>query len=87
MPHQLDIVYFSWVKERLGRAQETVVCPETVHTIGELIGSLKASDALYQDVFSDLKKLRFALDQDFVGLDAPLGNAKELAIFPPVTGG
>ena len=87
MPHQLNIVYFAWVKERLGRDQEIVVCPEAVQTIGELVAHLLDMDAVYQVAFSDLKKLRFALDQDFVGLEAPLGNAKELAIFPPVTGG
>lgn len=87
MPHQLNIVYFAWVKEQLGRDHEAVVCPEAVHTVGDLIAHLRSIDAAYQDVFSDLKKLRFALDQDFVGLEAPLGNAEELAIFPPVTGG
>lgn len=87
MQHQLNIVYFSWVKERLGRDQEIVACPETVRTVGELVEHLQNVDAAYQGVFSDVKKLRFALDQDFVGLEAPLENSKELAIFPPVTGG
>lgn len=87
MPHQLNIVYFAWVKERLGRDQEIVVCPEAVETVGGLVEHLQNIDAAYRDVFSELKKLRFALDQDFVGLEAPLGEAQELAIFPPVTGG
>lgn len=87
MSHQLNIVYFSWVKERLGRDQELINYPETVETVVQLIGHLQDNDAAYRDVFSDLKKLRFALDQDFVGLEALLEDAEELAIFPPVTGG
>lgn len=87
MPHQINIIYFAWVKERLGRDQETVLCPETAETVGGLVGHLRNIDASYQEVFADLKKLRFALDHDFVGLEQPLTDAKELAIFPPVTGG
>ncbi len=87
MTYQIDIVYFSWVKERLGRDQETIICPASVETVGDLVAHLKAVDSIYQQVFSDLKKLRFALDQDFVGLEASLGDSRELAIFPPVTGG
>ncbi len=87
MTCQINIVYFSWVKERLGRDQELIVYPAGVETIDDLVGHLKGTDSIYQHVFSDLKKLRFALDQDFVGLEAPLGNSEELAIFPPVTGG
>lgn len=87
MPHEINILYFAWVKERLGCDQEVVLRPETVHTVGQLVEHLQDIDASYREVFSDLKKLRFALDQDFVGLDEPLADAKELAIFPPVTGG
>ncbi len=87
MANQLSIVYFSWVRERIGRDQDTINCPENAETIGQLLDYLKTKDTVYQDLFADLKKLRFALDQDFVGLEAPLGSAKELAIFPPVTGG
>ncbi len=87
MPHHLNIVYFAWVKERLGRDQETIMYPETVTTVGQLVQHLRDIDPAYQDVFADLKKLRFALDQDFVSPETPLGNAGELAIIPPVTGG
>lgn len=87
MTYQINIVYFSWVKERLGRDQETIVYPEGVETIGDLVAHLETIDAIYHQAFSDLKRLRFALDQDFAGLEAPLGNSRELAIFPPVTGG
>jgi len=87
MPHQITIIYFAWVKERLGRDQEIVICPETAKTVGELVEHLRGRDTFYKAVFTDLTKLRFALDHDFVGLDQPLADAGELAIFPPVTGG
>ncbi len=87
MAHRLNIVYFAWVKERLGRSEETLEIPVNVSTIGELISHLATQGDDYSDVFSDLKKLRFALDQNFKRADASLNAAQELAIFPPVTGG
>lgn len=87
MTFQLNVVYFAWVRERLGCDQERIVCPETVETVGQFIDHLRDIGTAYQEVFSDLSKLRFALDQDFVRLDQPLREAEELAIFPPVTGG
>lgn len=87
MSHQLNVVYFSWVKERVGRDQDIIDCPENAETVAQILEFLQSKDAVYQEVFADLKKLRFALDQDFVGLETLLGSAKELAIFPPVTGG
>ncbi len=87
MSKQLNIVYFAWVKERLGRDHDIVDCPDGIGTIGELLEYLKDKEAVYRDVFSDTERLRFALDQDFVRLDATFDAAKELAIFPPVTGG
>ncbi|QTD56552.1 MoaD/ThiS family protein [Parasphingorhabdus cellanae] len=87
MSHELNLVYFSWVKERIGREQESLNCPEDVETVGQLLEYLQGKDTAYQFVFADVTKLRFALDHDFVGPDASIGRAKELAVFPPVTGG
>lgn len=87
MERPITIVYFAWVKERLGRGEEAVNIPDTVKTVAGLLEHLKALDAAYEEVFGELEKLRFALDQDFAKLDTPINDAKELAIFPPVTGG
>lgn len=87
MTQKLAIVYFAWVKERLGRNAETIDLPDTVATVSQLIEYLLQGDEIYRPVFDDLSKLRFALDQNFVQLDARLDGARELAIFPPVTGG
>ncbi|VAW02021.1 hypothetical protein MNBD_ALPHA04-180 [hydrothermal vent metagenome] len=87
MARRLNIIYFAWVKERLGRGEETLEIPANVSTVGELITHLAMQNGDYASAFADPKKLRFALDQNFMQADAPLGEAKELAIFPPVTGG
>ncbi|VWX57489.1 molybdopterin converting factor subunit 1 [Sphingorhabdus sp. 109] len=87
MARSLDIVYFAWVRERLGLDQEQVALGEGIETIADVVMMLVARGGVYAEIFADLAKLRFALDQDY-GLPAsPLGSAKELAIFPPVTGG
>lgn len=83
----LNIVYFAWVQERLGMPGERLELPEGVESISDLIEFLNDQAPVYQNVFSDLTKLRFALDQEFAQIDASLVNAEELAIFPPVTGG
>jgi molybdopterin synthase sulfur carrier subunit len=83
----LDILYFAWVREAIGQGGERVEPPSSVETVGALIDWLAARGGGYAEAFADRKRLRAALDQEFVSLDAPLGQARELALFPPVTGG
>jgi sulfur-carrier protein len=83
----LDILYFAWVREAVGRDGETVDPPADVTTIEALLDWLAESDPAHAAAFADRPKLRAALDQRFVDLDAPIAGARELAIFPPVTGG
>jgi sulfur-carrier protein len=77
----VDVLYFAWVREGVGKGQERVDPPVEVTTVAHLI------DWLGHDVLRDKTKLRAAIDQQFVPLDTPLGTAREVAIFPPVTGG
>ena len=77
----IDVLYFAWVREGVGRGQERVDPPAEVATVGDLI------EWLGHDVLADKAKLRAAVDQVFVPLDAPIAGAREVAIFPPVTGG
>ena len=83
----LDILYFSWVREAIGRDGERVDVPAEVTTIAALLDRLVARGGGYAEALADRGRLRAALDQAFVPLDAVLGDARELAIFPPVTGG
>lgn len=83
---KLDILYFAWVREAIGKAEEQVD-PAPGITVAGVIDMLAARGDGYVTAFADRDKLRAALDQNFVPLDTPVGDARELAIFPPVTGG
>jgi len=81
----ITLLYFAWVRERIGLPKETV--ETTAPTVKELVEELRARDERYAVAFSDLASLRVAIDQDLVDFDAPLTGAKEVAFFPPMTGG
>jgi len=83
----LNILYFAWVRERVGVAEEDVAPPPEVATVGALIDWLAARSGGHAAAFSERGRLRAAVDGCFVGPDAPVGYASEVAIFPPVTGG
>jgi len=81
----IDVVYFAWVRERVGLPKEQV--ETTATTIAELVEELRAREDRYALAFSDMKAIRVALDQRLVDLDTPLAGAREVAFFPPMTGG
>ncbi len=83
----IDILYFAWVRERIGTGTERIEPPQHVTTVAELIDHLAGRSAAHGEALADRTRLRAAVDQAFVGLDAPLAGAREVAIFPPVTGG
>lgn len=81
----LDILYFAWVRERVGTHRETV--ETSAATVADLLTELRNREERYALALSDLTAVRVAVDQDLVDMDAPLANAREVAIFPPMTGG
>lgn len=83
----LDILYFARVREAIGLNGERLDPPAEVISIGDLLVYLAQRGGGYAEAFADRSRLRAALDQHFVPLDAPIGSARELALFPPVTGG
>jgi len=83
----IELLYFAWVREAIGTGREQVSPPDTVATVAGLIDWLTLRSEGHARAFADRGRLRAALDQAFVPLDAPLGKAREVAIFPPVTGG
>ena len=83
----MKILYFAWVRQRVGLAEETLDIPGHVTTVAQLIDWLKARDETYANAFADLRVIRAAIDQSLVGLETPLAGAREVAFFPPVTGG
>lgn len=83
----MKILYFAWVRQRVGVAEETLALPDQVTTVANLIDWLKSRDETYANAFADLRVIRAAVNQQLVPLDAPLAGAREVAFFPPVTGG
>lgn len=83
----LSIVYFAWVRELVGRDEERIDRPAPGTTLGQLVAMLAARGGGYAQALGDPARLRAALDQRFAALDDPVGDAREVAIFPPVTGG
>jgi molybdopterin synthase sulfur carrier subunit len=81
----IDVLYFAWVRERIGTPRETV---ETqAETVQALVDELRAREPRYAAAFQDLGALRVAVDQELTDFTAPLAGAREVAFFPPMTGG
>jgi sulfur-carrier protein len=81
----MDVLYFAWVRERIGLPRERVETDAA--TVGDLVTELRAREARYDAAFADLTALRVAVDQELADFDAPLAGAREVAFFPPMTGG
>ena len=81
----MEVLYFAWVRERIGLPRERV---ETeAQTVRALVDELRAREDRYEMAFSDLSALRVAVDQRLTDFDASIVGAREVAFFPPMTGG
>ncbi|WP_376093537.1 molybdopterin converting factor subunit 1 [Roseomonas sp. CCTCC AB2023176] len=83
----MRVLYFAWLRQRVGRAEEEVSLPEGVADIGGLMRWLSASSPGHAAAFADPAQVRMAVNQDFCGAEHPVGDGDEVAFFPPVTGG
>jgi molybdopterin synthase sulfur carrier subunit len=81
----MDVLYFAWVRERIGVPREAIQTEAA--TVADLIVELRGREERYAMAFSDLSALRVAVDQELSDFDAPLRGVRELAFFPPMTGG
>ena len=81
----MDVLYFAWVRERIGIPRETV--ETTAATVADLVTELCGREERYEAAFADLSALRVAVDQKLTDFNAPLTGAREVAFFPPMTGG
>ena len=79
--------YFAWVREKAGIAEESVDLPPDAATVADVIAWLKTRGAEYADAFERAEVIRAAIDQTHVKQTAPVAGAREIAFFPPVTGG
>ena len=81
----MDVLYFAWVRERIGLPREKISTQAA--TVMDLIVELRGREERYELAFGDLESLRVALDQELADFDAPLAGVREVAFFPPMTGG
>lgn len=79
------MLYFAWVRERIGLPSEEV--ETTAATVADLVEELRGREDRYAAAFADVRALRVALDQQLSRFDAPLAGVREVAFFPPMTGG
>jgi sulfur-carrier protein len=83
----VKLVYFAWVRERVGKPEETVALPAGVATVADVVAWLKTRGEEYAYAFENGHLIRAALDKTHVKHDAPVAGASEIAFFPPMTGG
>ncbi|SMH48162.1 molybdopterin converting factor subunit 1 [Maritimibacter sp. HL-12] len=81
----LEVLYFAWVRERIGEPRERI--ETTAATVADLVDELRGREGRYALAFSDLAALRVAIDQELADWDSPIEGAREVAFFPPMTGG
>ena len=83
----MKLVYFAWVRERIGKAEEEVAPPRSIATVAELINWLSARGEEYAYAFENPKVIRAAIDRAHVRPETAIAGAREIAFFPPMTGG
>ena len=83
----MKALYFAWVRERIGAGEEELMPPASVTTVAELVSWLKQGGENYAAAFANERMVRAALDRQHAKPDAPIAAAKEIAFFPPMTGG
>ena len=81
----IDVLYFAWVRERIGVPRERV--ETSAGTVAALVAELKGREERYAVALGDVRAIRVALDQELADFDAPLAGVREVAFFPPMTGG
>jgi sulfur-carrier protein len=83
----VKLLYFAWVRERVGKGEEIVEPPADIATVTDLMGWLAGRGEEYAFAFDNRKVIRAAIDRTHVKSDAPIAGAREVAFFPPMTGG
>lgn len=83
----MRLLYFAWLRARIGRGEEEFALPEGVRDVAGLLAMLQARGGCYAEALKDLSVVKVAVNQDYVERDHKLHDGDEVAIFPPVTGG
>ena len=83
----MKLLYFAWVRERIGKPDEEVDVPASVRTVGDLVAWLQGRGEEYASAFENAAVIRAAIDRNHVKPDTAIAGAREIAFFPPMTGG
>ena len=83
----MKILYFAWIRERIGKAEEEIEPPAAVQTVGDLVQWLGGRGEQYAHAFENRQVVRAAIDRVHVRSEAKITGAREIALFPPMTGG
>ena len=83
----MRILYFSWLKEKIGLNSQEIIKPKSVETVDDLITFLIETSEKHKNAFSDLNSIKVAVNQEFADLETKIKEKDEIAFFPPVTGG
>ena len=83
----MKLLYFAWLRVRIGHAEEELALPAEVHDVGGLVDWLRRRGDNYANALRDPSVIRVAVNQDYVGPEHPIRDGDEVAVFPPVTGG
>jgi sulfur-carrier protein len=84
---RVRLLYFAWLRARIGCAEEEIDLPPEIRDVGGLLGWLQARGGSYTEALRDLSVVRVAVNRDYVGREHAVRHGDEVAIFPPVTGG
>jgi sulfur-carrier protein len=83
----MKLLYFAWLRARIGQAEEELALPAEVRDVAGLLEWLRGRGRGYAEALRDLSVIRVAVNQDYVGRDHPIRDGDEVALFPPMTGG
>jgi molybdopterin synthase sulfur carrier subunit len=83
----MRLIYFAWVRERIGKPEEDVELPQDIETVADLLRWLRSRGEEYENALKYQDAIRVAIDQEHVGHREKLAGAREIALFPPMTGG
>ena len=83
----MNLLYFAWVRQKVGKSAEAMSLPAGIANVDALVVHLKSLGPGYADAFSDIARLRVAVNQHHTNFDAGIADGDEIAFFPPVTGG
>lgn len=83
----MKVLYFAWLRQRIGRGDDDLDLPDGVGTVGDLVDWLRNAGPGYAQAFVELGAIRVAVNQEYVPFTHPIANGDEIAFFPPVTGG